>query len=743
MDAVITADTDCETALLKINSIAGEWQWIEDEYRWFWDGTELQVNVSLQDIDRIEGTYKIAETADGNKYINFNITDEMEALGYGIVRTASGVYLSERTYNMARIAVNSGWEGTAEGAKVTLEDYLNPGSTFEYTYKTNAFDSLESAIGTLQAQAGVTDLTLITKPGSDTTIFGGGSIKGFQARFAETQSKVNNLTIGAPGDGDEIGVKWNGSLAYTGNFNIDGAKATFYVDFRGFNPEQLDTNRVYLMLDGTNATGTISGTGGGQLLFQTDDSGDSGSINIPSIQGWTIEKNDGTVYFYSNSLDKSSIAINYDWVSQPPRAAKEFNVGGKIYNYGLTAFNGEAAAKSIASTVENITYFTEEGSATTSYAVGAIKTNLDNNGFSKVAVTIKTDATMADGTFVIGDNGVTGQTQTFASLHVDEMVTGGAESKTQVDVYYDAATGETQDLFTAWKDHKQLAALELDKDRFLVTETTENANNAMWLCNADGSEHKLLWNDGFTYGMSLSPDKKKLAFHLTNVDNEFCPAGCAYAVNVYDIATGERRLIHAKVGHLMFGPEWSSDGKYLLFQDCYCDKDPAHYFSDVVIAASDGSEVRYLTENQSHYFGTAFGPADSRWGGSNCPVFLSDHEVVYTLCAEGSHPDARYCPELGNHRENAYAPEMARGGAHLVIHDFVTGKVTPLTPFKEGAWDFRVLVMPDREHIVYTHAVNGEYSSLWMVNRDGTNNHLVTYGKDGVNADYATYNQPL
>lgn len=305
-------------------------------------------------------------------------------------------------------------------------------------------------------------------------------------------------------------------------------------------------------------------------------------------------------------------------------------------------------------------------------------------------------------------------------------------------IYRYNAAGEQEDLFTEWKDHRQLGNIfELPDGSLFVMEVTATAQNTAYRTDPDGSHREVVWTGGFAYGMSLSPDRTMLAYHLTAVDNEFSPPGCEYAMNVYDFASGERRLIHAREGHLMFGSNWTPDGKYVVFQDCFCREDPAHYFSDICIATPDGSEVRYLTEGQSAYFGTTYGSAEIRGGGSNYPVPLSDHEILYALRSPGAHPDADYDRSRGNHRESAMNLSMAKGGTSIFLHDIRTDTVTPVTSFEEGKWDFRPCVTFDRKHIFYTSVRNGETSAIRFCRLDGTEDRFITKGYEGGNADHA------
>ena len=65
--------------------------------------------------------------------------------------------------------------------------------------------------------------------------------------------------------------------------------------------------------------------------------------------------------------------------------------------------------------------------------------------------------------------------------------------------------------------------------------------------------------EGLPYGLSLSPDGQRVAFHLAS------PQG--YQVWTSDVDGSNRVRVAADPEHLYFGTSWSPDGKWILYVD--------------------------------------------------------------------------------------------------------------------------------------------------------------------------------
>ena len=166
------------------------------------------------------------------------------------------------------------------------------------------------------------------------------------------------------------------------------------------------------------------------------------------------------------------------------------------------------------------------------------------------------------------------------------------------------------------------------------------------------------------YGVSIDPEGRRLAFHVTGgkyegqaADTRYRPG--PYAINVCDTAGQHRVVVAGQPGHLYFGPVWSPDGAWLVYLDCHAEEDPAHFAADLCIGRPDGSEHRVVTQGQRHWFGAAYGTAEARGGGSNTSLWSPDGSTVtYTRIVPGSHPDCEYHPERPDHQELVYRPTL-------------------------------------------------------------------------------------
>jgi len=149
------------------------------------------------------------------------------------------------------------------------------------------------------------------------------------------------------------------------------------------------------------------------------------------------------------------------------------------------------------------------------------------------------------------------------------------------------------------------AALLPDQERIIINPIIRGKQCVMTM-NLDGSDQEFVTRpeDGFTYCIAPSPDWTRLAFHVAEAPN--------YHVVVTNLDGSGRTVVARHTDHLYFGPQWSSDGEWLLFQDCHSPTDPEHFRADLCIARPDGSEMRLVTEGQSHWFGAAYGTPESR-----------------------------------------------------------------------------------------------------------------------------------
>ncbi len=274
-------------------------------------------------------------------------------------------------------------------------------------------------------------------------------------------------------------------------------------------------------------------------------------------------------------------------------------------------------------------------------------------------------------------------------------------------------------------------ALLISDDRLLI-QVVKNKIGQIYSVRLDGSDAREFTKagEGLPYGLSLSPDGKRVAFHLAS------PQG--YQVWTSDIDGSNRIRVAAQPGHLYFGTQWSPDGQWVLYVDCLHQQDPGHDWADVCIGRPDGSEHRVLTTGQSMWFAATYGDQKTRGGGSNVPAWTLDGKILFPRRTRDARVPWEYRvnqPDL-DHFNRDFKPEKARGGTQICRLDPTTGSITLLTPEKENVWDFRASQSPDGKQIVFCRAATGEAPAIWMMESDGKNPRLITRGIGDLGADH-------
>ena len=273
--------------------------------------------------------------------------------------------------------------------------------------------------------------------------------------------------------------------------------------------------------------------------------------------------------------------------------------------------------------------------------------------------------------------------------------------------------------------------LLLQNGRMLVQVVKDKVAQTLNI-NLDGSDARPFTKpgEGMPYGMSLSPDGIRIAYHLAG------PRG--YEIRISDTEGGKRTLVAQKRGHLYFAPQWSPDGEWLIYQDCHHTKDPGHDWSDLVLSRPDGTEQRMLTTGQSLWFAATYGAPGNRGGGSNIPVWLPDGRILFARRSPGAQVPWAYQTQKRDvdHFNRAFKPESARGGTELCILNPKNDQITQLTTGKAGVWDFRGAVSKDGNDILFCRAETGAPPSIWCVDGDGTNPRLLCKGIDDKGADH-------
>lgn len=260
----------------------------------------------------------------------------------------------------------------------------------------------------------------------------------------------------------------------------------------------------------------------------------------------------------------------------------------------------------------------------------------------------------------------------------------------------------------------------------------------VYTMNLDGSDPLPLTQpgDGFAYCLALSPDATRVAYHITG------PHGLPYRIQVMDLDGRNRVTVAHHPDHLYFGPAWSPDGAWLVFEDCLFKGDPGHDWADLCLARPDGTELRTITHGQSQWFGTSYGGPQTRGGGSELPQWSRDgHWVTYTRALPGSRTAWPFQPQRPDtdHFNRDYQPEAARGGTELCLLNPFSGEARRLTQSDPPVWDFRARFSPDGRQMLFSRAVVGQPSELWLMEADGSQPRRLTAGWQGLGADHARW----
>lgn len=298
---------------------------------------------------------------------------------------------------------------------------------------------------------------------------------------------------------------------------------------------------------------------------------------------------------------------------------------------------------------------------------------------------------------------------------------------------YDLVSGDLVELL----NEQRLAPfctpqLLLADGRMLIQVITEEKVAQTFNVNLDGSDPRPFTQpgEGMPYGLDLSPDGTRVAYHLAG------PRG--YEIRTSSVYGNDKKLVAQQKGHLYFGPKWSPDGEWLIFQDCIPKDDPGHDWSDLVLSRPDGSEQRSLTKGQSLWFAATYGSPKTRGGGSNMPVWSHDGTILFCRRLADSKVPWEY--QAGrvdvDHFNRAFRPEAARGGTEICRMDPFTGDVGSITSAKTGVWNFRQAESSDGKHILFCRAETGAAPGLWICDSTGKNARLLTKGVEGLGADH-------
>jgi Tol biopolymer transport system component len=272
----------------------------------------------------------------------------------------------------------------------------------------------------------------------------------------------------------------------------------------------------------------------------------------------------------------------------------------------------------------------------------------------------------------------------------------------------------------------------LVSDQRLLVQVVRNKVGQIFSMNLDGTEAREFTHagEGLPYGLSLSPDGRRVAFHLAS--------SRGYEIWTCDVDGANRARVVGHPDHLYFGTSWSPDGQWILYQDCHFKSDPGHDWSDICIGRPDGSEHRVLTSGQAQWFGATYGNARNRGGGSNMPAWTRDGQILFSQKLPGSKVAWEFQPQRPDtdHFNRDFKPHLARGGSQICRLNPLDRTVVRLTQSDPPVWDFRASESPDGRHIVFCRAETDAAPTIWRMDANGRNARLLMRGLDDNGADH-------
>jgi len=297
---------------------------------------------------------------------------------------------------------------------------------------------------------------------------------------------------------------------------------------------------------------------------------------------------------------------------------------------------------------------------------------------------------------------------------------------------YDLERGRLEELATRDRLAPFYAPQLLLRDGRILMQVIRSRPGQILNMRLDGSDAREFTGteEGLPYGMSLSPDGRRVAFHLAG------PKG--YQIWTSDTEGRNRTLVDAGPDHLFFGPVWSPDGDWLAYQGCTYRSDPGHDWSDVIVARPDGRDRRAMTTGQSMWFAATYGSPGNRGGGSNGVTWTRDGRLLFPRRMPGSRVPWEYQAQRPDtdHFNREFRPDAARGGTEMCRLDPRTRVVEVLCPGKVGVWDFRCCESPDGRWIAFCRAGTGEVPALWIQDVRSGHARMLTRGLEDQGVDH-------
>jgi TolB protein len=302
---------------------------------------------------------------------------------------------------------------------------------------------------------------------------------------------------------------------------------------------------------------------------------------------------------------------------------------------------------------------------------------------------------------------------------------------------YDMGPDQLEELATVARMAPFYAPMLALPDGRILMQVIRDRPGQVFNMRLDGSDARPFTgpDEGLPYGFSLHPAGARIAFHLASAKG--------YQIWTCDVLGKDRVLIASEPGHLYFGPSWSPDGQWLIYQDCHAPSDPGHDWSDLRLSRADGTAHRLLTDDQAMWFAASYGCPGNHGGGSNLPHWTPCGQVIFPRRLPNARTPWQWADQPDtDHFNREFRPEQARGGTQICRLDPASGSCTVLTAPGPSVWDFRAVAALDGTRIAFCRADTGGVPALWMMAADGGDQRLLTRGLADAGVDHPRWLQP-
>jgi TolB protein len=220
-----------------------------------------------------------------------------------------------------------------------------------------------------------------------------------------------------------------------------------------------------------------------------------------------------------------------------------------------------------------------------------------------------------------------------------------------------------------------------------------DGNSHPFRMDRDGKNKQDLTKESqeFAYGFSASPDGRRIAYHKS------------YQIHVAD-ADGSNVQKIASGQPFNFAPQWSADGRHLLFVA------GEHYHCHPYIANSDGTGLRKLADRGGYSGVTAFlDVPDFHGGSSDIPVWSADGQSVFYTAKIGASVEL-YRIALDGRGERL--TQTAEGSLHYHPQPSPDGLWLAYGSKRDGVRQLYAMRLADKHESRITHLEKG-HAAIW------------------------------